>query len=277
LAEAQPIGGSGHQTQTVSRNMKGTDPMTTTNDLMTHPRLSFEPQQDGSTEARFAMNGWGADIICRYWPVSEPGRDPWAYELEAINGTGGRYSHVSERGCRIMIVRHLIDAGLIGATEDNAHLDARNTEIAAEIEAAREAMTGKPRIGDFVIMPNGTLERCCYASRDGMQTTYGGSFSISKSGHSGYSGSLNRSRLLEYFKDTGETRPGKFWFFSHNQPGAGRGVDVFLPCRIYRLEPFTMTEADARAHPKAKAVAEFWGENHRDHLGAIAALMKGEA
>lgn len=38
-----------------------------------------------------------------------------------------------------------------------------------------------------------------------------------------------------------------------------------------------MTEADARAHPKAKAVAEFLGENHRDHLGAIAALMKGEA
>ncbi|MEM9524068.1 MAG: hypothetical protein AAF982_08760 [Pseudomonadota bacterium] len=251
--------------------------MTSTNDLMKHSRLSFAAQQDGSTEARFAMN-IGADIVCRYWPVSEPGRDPWTYELETIGSeTGGRYSHVSERGCRIMIIRHLVKAGVMGAPEDNTHLDARNAEIAAETETAREAMTGKPRVGDFVIMPDGTLERCCHAWPDGMQTTHGGSFHVSTDGHSSFSGSLNRSRIWEYFKDTGETRRGKFWFFSHGRAGAGRGVDVFLPCRVYRLDPFPMTEDEARAHPKATAVAKAWGENHRDHLAAIAALMKGDA
>ena len=63
--------------------------MTARYELFNHPRLSFEAQPDGSTVARFAMNGWGADIVCRYWPVNKPGQDPWIYDLEPIEGAGG--------------------------------------------------------------------------------------------------------------------------------------------------------------------------------------------
>lgn len=253
--------------------------MTSTLELMAHPRLSFEPQQDGRTEVRFDMRGFGGDIVCSYWPVEATNlnRDPWAYSLERINGKGGTYTHPTENGCKIAIIRHLIDADLIGATEDNAHLDEKNQVIADGLRETREAFTGKPRVGDFVIMPNGSFERCCNSTAHGMQTTEGGSFSLSRSGEGSFSGGLNRPQLWEYFKETGETKLGRFWFFSHNIVGAGRAVDVFLPCRVFKLEPFEMTETEARAHPKAQASAEFWGENHSDHLTVVHKLMKGAA
>ncbi|TMV67161.1 hypothetical protein FGG78_32370 [Thioclava sp. BHET1] len=176
-----------------------------------------------------------------------------------------------------MIAKHLVAAGLIQPKDDNSHLDDRNRKICAELVRARAALPEVPQVGDFVIMPDGTTERCAYGTAHGMQTCFGGSFHVAKSGQAGMSGSLNRPRLNEYFQLTQETKLGRFWFFSHNLPGAGRGVDVSLPCRVYRLAPFTLTEAEARAHPKAKRVAECWGENHRDHLAAIVALMEGRA
>ncbi len=156
--------------------------MTSTNDLMSHDRLSFIPKQDGSTEVRFDMYGFGNDIICRYRPVAGPNRDPWSYELEPLQGRGGTYSHPTEHGCKIAIVRHLVDAGLIGAVEDNSHLDDRNRVIAAGLQAAREAFTGKPTVGDFVRMPDGSLERCCQDAVHGMQTADGGSFFVHATG-----------------------------------------------------------------------------------------------
>ena len=160
---------------------------------------------------------------------------------------------------------------------DNSHLDARDTMIAAEIAAAWDARKGVlPRVGDFVRMPNGHMRRCAHGwggPEGGMQTCDGGSFSITKSGGASMSGSLYGLQLWEYFQPTTETRPGRFWFFSHGLAGAGRGVDVWLPCAVFDLVPFTMTEEQARAHPKALHSAEFWGENHREHLACIAALM----
>lgn len=110
-----------------------------------------------------------------------------------------------------------------------------------------------------------------------MQTSDGGSYHASRSGLASMSGSLYPSQLWEYFTDTGETKAGRFWFFSHGMAGAGRGVDFWMPCRVYRLEPFTMTEDQARAHPKAISAAEFWGQDHREHLSAIRALMQPAA
>ena len=249
--------------------------MTSHNQMLAHPHLTFSQTDDGTIEARFDMQGWGGDVVSRYWRQDAPGRDAWTYDLARINGKGGRYTHPTEHGCRLMIVQHLIDAGLIGPSEDNSHLDARNAEIAARAQAARDNFTGRPRLGDFVIMPSGKVERCCAAWDDGMQTTEGGSWHVSTSGTCSFSGGLNASQLWESFKPTEETRLGRFWFFSHGQPGAGRGVDVFLPCRVYRLEPPSMTEAEARAHPVARRCADFWCENSRDHLRKIARLMEG--
>lgn len=157
---------------------------------------------------------------------------------------------------------------------DNTHLDARDTMIAAEICAAWTARAGGvPRVGDFVRMPNGHLRRCAHGwggPEGGMQTCDGGSFSITKSGLASMSGSLYGLQLWEYFQPTEEARPGRFWFFSHGLAGAGRGVDVWLPCAVFQLVPFTMTEAEAKAHPKALHSADFWGAGHHAHAPRLA-------
>lgn len=254
--------------------------MTTTLDLMNSPRITTGTDDKGRQFISYAMLGWGTDLVATYWQAPRPvdlpptqSWDAWRYELPRLEGKGGTYSHVTENGCRIMILRHLIDHGYFQPAEDNGHLDQRNAEIAAAIIAAWNARTGRPRVGDFVRMPNGALQRCAHAWDDGMQTCNGGSFSTSKSGLVSMSGSLDPSQLWEYFQPTDEIKPGRFWFFSHGMAGAGRGVDFWMPCRVYQLAPFTMTEAEARAHPVAKSSAKFWGENHREHLQAIAGLM----
>lgn len=249
----------------------------TTNDLMNDQRLTFADAPDGSVEARF-QDGMMGEIVCRYWRIDNPGTsDPWRYTLETLNGKGGTFSHPTEHGCRIAIVRHLIDAGCIEIPFDNGHLDDRNLAEAVAIEHERNAMNrDRPLVGDFVIMPDGTLERCCSAARHGMQTTEGGSFWVGRGGGCSYSGSLNKPRLWEFFTPTDQIKRGSFWFFSHGIAGAGRRVDFYLPCRVFRLEPRNMDEAEARNHPMAKDYAEFWGENHPDHLHVIAKLMAGE-
>ena len=260
--------------------------MTTTLDLINSPRITTGIDHDGRHFIRYSMQGWGADLVATYWPEPKPADHPehaswdgWRYSLPLLWGKdglsrgGATYSHPTEQGCRVMILRHLIDHGLFQPAEDNGHLDDRNAAIAAETIAAREQITGKPRVGDFVRMPNGTLERCASAWDHGMQTCFGGSFYIGKSGLASMSGSLNASQLWEYFQPTEETKPGRFWFFSHGLAGAGRGVDFWMPCRVYKLVPFTMTEEQARAHHVAKSSAEFWGENHREHLACISGLM----
>lgn len=254
--------------------------MTTTLDLMQSPRITTGIDHEGRNFIRYAMNGWGSDLVATYWRQPRPADlpatvsfDEWRYALPPINGKGGTFSHPAEDGCKIMILRHLIDNGYFQPAPDNGHLDDRNKAIAEEIRAAWEARTGRPRVGDYVLMPGNKLQRCAHAWDDGMQTTDGGSFHIMSSGRASMSGSLHGSQLWEYFQPTEEIKPGRFWFFSHNLAGAGRGVDFWLPCRVYRLEPFTMTEEQARAHPRAKSSAEFWGEDHREHLKTVAALM----
>ena len=120
--------------------------------------ITIAPQDDGSTHVIFAMNSWGADVTCRYWPVENPGRsDPWRYELAAINGPAETWPHPTERGCKIAIIRHLIRTGLIEIPEDNGHLDDRNKIELAAIHSARSNPGPRPVVGDFVIMPKARL------------------------------------------------------------------------------------------------------------------------
>lgn len=254
--------------------------MTMTLERMQSPNLHLETAPDGKRVVRYAMQGWGEDIRATYWHVPRPvdldprqSFDEWRYCLPNMEGHGGTYSHPTEQGCHIAIVNFLMEVGIFKPSADNSHLDERNQEIAAKTIKAWNARTGRPRVGDFVRMPNGALRRCAHAWDDGMQTSDGGSFSTTTDGRASMSGSLYPSQLWEYFRDSGEVQPGRFWFFSHGRAGAGRGVDFYMPCRVYILEPFAMSEEEARAHPRAKRAAEFWGENHRDHIAAIQSLM----
>lgn len=119
--------------------------------------------------------------------------------------------------------------------------DFRDGELLTEREAAWNGRNG-PRVGDYVTMPDGELRRFTYdwsrMPNGGMQTTYEGeigSFYLSKTGHADYSGSLESAIPHGRLVDTGELRPGAFWFFHHDDAKAHNGVHVRIACRVYRV------------------------------------------
>jgi hypothetical protein len=112
-------------------------------------------------------------------------------------------------------------------------LDERDQKILDKIMVLRNNIQ-RPRIGDFLRFQTGELERLSHDWGDGFQTSPGGSFFLSACGNGSFSGGLNPITPLGRIELTSETLPGRFWFFHHGFPGAGRGVDFFIPCRVYR-------------------------------------------
>jgi hypothetical protein len=240
------------------------------------PGIQIE-KTNGKTLATLS-GPFGLPVTCEYWEEPMAAGDRFRYKLGACikDSHVGPFSHPSEYGCEIAIRRFFIEAGIIQIPADNSHLDDENKVIAARIAAAYGAKQDRPRVGDFIRIPGRGLHRFCFAHEFGMQTTPGGSFYVGTCGGVDYSGSLDRCKLYERFKPTGETIKGRFWFFSHNRPGAGRGVDIFLDCRVYDLVDFSLTEDEARAHPSTRRLADYWGEDHEVTRRRISSLMKGE-
>lgn len=112
--------------------------------------------------------------------------------------------------------------------------DARDQAILDEIVIAREQIAG-PRIGDYVRFPGGELERFSHDWDGVLQTSpvWAGSYFLFSSGNASFSGGHNPPIPLESLTLTTESEPGRFWFFHHNQTGAGRGVHFSVPCRVY--------------------------------------------
>ena len=117
-------------------------------------------------------------------------------------------------------------------------LDETDRGILADRTAAWQTHEG-PRVGDYLTLTDGRLVRFTPDGGETLQTTSptfgGGSFHLSRGGEMSYSGALDpgfeKSRLV----DTQETRPGRCWFSSHDFSIAHNGVDVEVPCRVYRL------------------------------------------
>ena len=130
---------------------------------------------------------------------------------------------------------------LVTMVFDYPVFDFRDAESLAERVAAWQSRNG-PRVGDYVIMPDDELRRFTYDwSRfdGGIQTTcngLSGSFFISRNGYADYSGGLEGAIPHERLIDTGETRPGSFWFFHHEHAKAHNGVHVQIDCRVYRVK-----------------------------------------
>ena len=128
--------------------------------------------------------------------------------------------------------------------EHNPNLDSKDRIILVQRWAKREEHQG-PRVGDFVEMPDGTLRRFTYDWGEDIQTTclnFGeGSHYLCDNGVASYSGALDRAiPKAEIIPLEGE-HPGRFWIFHHDIPAAHNGVDVVLPCRIYRHVSTTTT------------------------------------
>lgn len=111
-------------------------------------------------------------------------------------------------------------------------LDRIDQSIRADRLAKRNRIQ-RPTVGDFICFASGETERFSYDMEHSMQTTPGGAFYIGESGQASFSGSLNPPVPTESLTLTSQVKEGTFWFFHHGSPGAGRRVDITLPCRVY--------------------------------------------
>ena len=92
-----------------------------------------------------------------------------------------------------------------------------------------------PRVGDYVIVPDGTYERFSYFHEGiGLQTTTGGSFFLGD-GAASYSGGLKSVISLKNLERTRERKPGIFWAFHHNDMRAHNGIGIEAVCRVYKV------------------------------------------
>ncbi|MET4190750.1 MULTISPECIES: hypothetical protein [unclassified Bradyrhizobium] len=119
--------------------------------------------------------------------------------------------------------------------------DHRNDELRAKRLLEWDAIPG-PRVGDFVIMPDGDERRFTHDWGDDIQTTvkrdknhFNASFYFGGT-YMEFSGSLDPALLKSKLVDTGETRLGSAWFFHHGEVGGGNGVHFTMPCRVFKYE-----------------------------------------
>lgn len=151
-------------------------------------------------------------------------------------------------------------------------LDERDQALAEKIKTAWLARPGM-RVGDFVRWPNGEIRRCSHDWDDSMQTSKTGSFYIGADAGVSFSGGLQPPNPKTFFKLTNEVIDGEFWFFSHGRAGAGRGKDVMLPCRVYRLEPFALSSSTAEMTPRMVRLAKEFGKDSYIWREALAELI----
>ena len=120
--------------------------------------------------------------------------------------------------------------------EENCNVkpDIRDYDIAMERYLEWNKRPG-PRVGDFVIMPDGTVERFSHDWGEDIQTCFHGSFYFGH-GYADMSGGLNAAIPKSKITDTGEMKPGYFWFFHHDYHTAHHGVGLEADCRVYKYE-----------------------------------------
>jgi len=120
-------------------------------------------------------------------------------------------------------------------------LDERNRAILAGNVELWEARPG-PRVGDFVILPDGGVRRFTQDMGTGLQITSPddpiGQFRFYiRSGWMTYTGDKDSAILKGRLTLTDEKRNGHAWFFHHNVFNATKSVHIVMPCRVFRYTP----------------------------------------
>lgn len=211
-------------------------------------RARWAPNEKAKVKARQALDHIAQDDAWSY--TLPPNLNPFKPAAEDGSIT---LSHPTKAGAIHMARKAFVEAGIITVPHDNAHLDEVDRAIAGRLEDSREMMPGA-RVGDYARHPSGRVQRICGFggssigkagepdTRVGL--TDGGSYALPRlrkpaSGAVGasYSGGLSwdDAWTLGRLSDSGERVKGRFWFFSHGQPGAGRGVDCALTCRVFDI------------------------------------------
>lgn len=115
------------------------------------------------------------------------------------------------------------DKGMVGA-----YIDAWNSHFRNDPDT--------PRVGDYVITPDGKYQRAAYIWPDQVQTCDGGSFYLGN-GYASMSGGLDPGFKKEKLVPTGERKAGHFWTFHHNYAQAHSGIGISCSCRVFKVVP----------------------------------------
>lgn len=91
-----------------------------------------------------------------------------------------------------------------------------------------------PRVGDFVIMPDGSYDRVAYVWPDVIQTCTGGSFYMG-CGYASMSGGLKPGIPKDKFKRIEEIKTGRFWTFHHDCQQADNSIGIACGCRVFKV------------------------------------------
>lgn len=116
-------------------------------------------------------------------------------------------------------------------------LDAINQTILTVRLHAWNARPG-PRIGDKIIMRDGSIRRLAHDYGSDLQTTSSSAPGDQRyylgHGYCSFSGTLGEIIPKDAIEDTGDIEDAPIWFFNHDQAMAFNAVHASIPCRIYR-------------------------------------------
>jgi hypothetical protein len=94
----------------------------------------------------------------------------------------------------------------------------------------------RPLVGDYCILRSGEVCRLAYENADRFNVSHRklkGSFHLHDLGTMSYSGAFPESVRKADLVERPGRRSANAWAFHHGVSGAGRGVDVIVPVRVY--------------------------------------------
>lgn len=203
-----------------------------------YPDLVITSDQDGRVEIHPHDLSVASLVSVEAWAFENHGHsDAWRYRFShttAQQESVGPFSHPTLEGCFIAARRYFIDCGAIAVPRDNSHLsDHDRTRV--DVAVTQRMAQPMPATGDWVQDKHGTRRRFCNPLDGRAQTTKAveNSYHLHMDGSASYSGGLSDSVPYSELSLAYEPDFARFWIFRDGRSGAGRGVDVFAPVRVW--------------------------------------------
>lgn len=127
-----------------------------------------------------------------------------------------------------------VRAPTIAPLTDEIVFDERDAGILG-LAIKLRAIIMRPLVGDYCMLGNGDVHRIGDVLNDRVQLARGGSFHLHDTGTMSHSGGRGDVFFNDRLLDTGLTRSASAWAFHHGRSGAGRGVDVIVPVRVWEV------------------------------------------
>jgi len=129
----------------------------------------------------------------------------------------------------------MLEPRVIGRDNPRIEPSEKDNQILMERYKQREFYDTMPLLGDFLLFSDGVYHRFSHIWKDGLQTSRDGSFYLGD-GHCSFSGGLDPSVPKDRIQYTDEVRIGRFWFFHNHHVTAHNGIQVVIPCRVFKTD-----------------------------------------